>query len=226
MVVGIERPAVGPSSARPATRLEPGRTRRRSRVSEIVVGIIVVATCALGVVLWHSSTSRTEPVLVLDRPVRAGDALTADAVRVEDVHVGAGVGRVAATDLRTIVGRVASTDLAAGTLVSPGLFAGRPPIPVGATVVSAALVPGQFASFGLHPGQTVDAIHTASPSTGAGAGADAVVLARALVYEIKTLNDTAGTWIVALLVPEDAAPAVASAAAGKSLSLALVPSGS
>jgi hypothetical protein len=176
------------------------------------------------VVLWHSSTSKTEPVLVLARPVRAGETLTADALRAEDAHLGAGVGRVAASDLRTMVGRVASADLPAGTLVSPGLFAGRPAIPVGATVVAAALAPGQFASFGLRPGQAVDAIRTAAPST-AGTG-DATVLARASVYEVKTLNDTSGTWIVSLLLPEDAAPAVASAAAGKSLSLALVPSGS
>jgi hypothetical protein len=45
------------------------------------------------------------------------------------------------------------------------------------------------------------------------------------VYEVKPLDDTAGTWIVSLLVPEDAGPPVASAAAGKSLALALVPSG-
>jgi hypothetical protein len=188
-----------------------------------VVGIVIVAACALGVVLWHSSTSKTESVLVLSRPVRAGEPLAVDAVRAADVHLGAGVDRVAAADLRSVVGRVASTDLAAGTLVSPSLFAGRAPIPAGSTVVSAALAPGQFGSFGLRPGQVVEAIRTTSPS--AGGPTEAAVVAHASVYEIKALNDTAGTWIVSLLVPEDAAPAVASAAAGKSLSLALIGSG-
>jgi hypothetical protein len=226
MAARIERPSAAAASARstrPALRLEAGGIRRRSRVSEIVVGIVVVATCALGVVLWHSSSSKTVSALVLARPVRAGEALAADAVRAEEVHLGPGVGRVAATDVRTLVGKVASADLAAGTLVSSGLFAGRPPIPAGSSVVSAALVPGQFASFGLRPGQVVEAIRTASPSNGGATEASA--LAQASVYEIKTLNDTAGTWIVSLVLPEDAAPAVASAAAAKSLTLALVSPG-
>jgi flagella basal body P-ring formation protein FlgA len=223
MAVRIERPSRATTSARPALRLEANGTRRRSRVSELVLGIVVVAACALGVVLWHSSTSKTESVLVLARPVRAGEALTADATRVEEVHLGPGVDRVAATDLRAVVGQVAGTDLAAGTLVAPGLFAGPPSIPAGSTVVSAALVPGQFGSFGLRAGEAVDAIRTASPSSGG--APEATVLARATVYEVKPLDDTAGTWIVSLLVPEDAGPAVASAAAGKSLALALVPSG-
>jgi hypothetical protein len=88
-------------------------------------------------------------------------------------------------------------------------------------VVAAALVPGQFATFQLRPGQPVTAIRTG----GATAGAEPVagtVLAPATVYEVRPLDDTAGTWIVSLLVPDSAAPGVASAAAAKSLSLALV----
>jgi hypothetical protein len=222
MAVRIERPPGAAAAARPTSPRESVSPRRRSRVSEIVVGVVVVATCALGVVVWHASVARTEAVLVLARPVRAGETLSADALRVEDVHLGAGVSRVAASDLRAVVGKVASADLAAGTLVTSSLLAGRPPVPAGATVVAAALVPGQFATFGLRSGQAVDAIRT-SPSSGG--TAEPAVLARASVYEIKTLADTAGTWIVSLLVPEDAAAAVASAAASKSLSLALVSAG-
>ena len=48
------------------------------------------------------------------------------------------------------------------------------------------------------------------------------MLAPATVYEIRPLDDTAGTWIVSLLVPRGGAPGVASAAAAKALSLALV----
>jgi hypothetical protein len=187
----------------------------------MALGVVVVAVCALGAVLWQRSTTSTEAVLVLSRSVHAGEALPADALRVEDVHVGAGVGHVAAAGASRLVGKTATADLPAGTLVTDALFAGRPPIPAGTSVVAAALVPGQFATFQLRPGQPVTAIRTG----GATAGAEPVagtVLAPATVYEVRPLDDTAGTWIVSLLVPDSAAPGVASAAAAKSLSLALV----
>jgi hypothetical protein len=71
-----------------------GSGRRRARLSELALGIVVVAVCALGVVLWQRSTTSTDAVLVLGRAVRAGEELRADAMRVEQVHVGAGVGHV------------------------------------------------------------------------------------------------------------------------------------
>ena len=197
-----------------------GGGRRRGRISEVAVGVVVVAVCGLGVVLWHSSTTDTEATLVLGRSVRAGEELRPDALRVEQLHVGTLVGHVAAATRRRVVGKIATADLAAGTLVSVGLFVGRPPVPAGSTVVAAALVPGQFATFQLRPGQAVAAIRTGGPT--APRRTPARCWPTATVYEVRTLDDTTGTWIVSLLVPESSAPAVASAAAAKTLSLALV----
>jgi len=219
MAARIERPSVGGGrepGARPLVRIDAANTRRRSRISEIVVGVVIVLVCGLGVVLWHASTTHSELALVLTRSLRAGETLTADALTSRAVQVGSSVSHVSASEAGRVVGKVATADLSAGTLVSSGLFAAQPAVPAGATVVSAALIPGQFATFGLRPGQVVDAIHTADD-------ASATVLARATVFEIRPLEDAAHTWIVSLLVPEaDAAP-VASAAATKSLALALVP---
>ena len=131
------------------------------------------------------------------------------------------MGHLAATDAARVIGQSATADLPAGTLVTAALFAGRPPVPAGSSVVAAALVPGQFATFQLRPGQTVTAIRTGGATAGAEPYAG-TVLAPATVYEVRPLDDTAGTWIVSLLVPEAAAPGVASAAAAKALSLALV----
>ena len=177
------------------------------------MGVVIVAVCALGVVVWHQSTSASESVLVLASAIRAGETLTADALRREDAHIGAGVEHVRAADAATVIGKVAGADLVAGTLVSAALFAGRPPVPAGSSVVAAALQPGQFATFQLRPGQAVRALR---------ADASAVAIVAATVYEVRALADTNGTWIVSLLVPDSAAPAVAAAAAAKTLSLALV----
>jgi hypothetical protein len=223
MAARIDRIPATLRSARGTTRpagVASSGGRRRGRISEIAVGVVVVAVCALGVVLWHSSTTDTEATLVLGRSVRAGEELHADALRVEQLHIGPLVGHVAAVDSASVVGKIATADLAAGTLVSQGLFVARPPVPAGSIVVAAALVPGQFATFQLRPGQSVAAIRTGGLDSGGRDGGE--VLAAATVFEIRTLNDSTGTWIVSLLVPESSAPAVASAAAAKTLSLALV----
>ena len=219
MAARIERLLVGSwreAGASLLVRIDAVNTRRWSRILEIVIGVVIVLVCGLGVVFWHASTTHSELALVLTRSVRAGETLTADALTSRAVQVGSSVSHVPASEASRVVGKVATADLTAGTLVSAGLFAAQPAVPAGATVVSAALVPGQFATFGLRPGQVVDAIRTADD-------ASATELARATVFEIRPLEDTAHTWIVSLLVPEaDAAP-VASAAAAKALALALVP---
>ena len=92
---------------------------------------------------------------------------------------------MAATDVgRASSARSATADLPAGTLVTAALFAGRPPVPAGSTVVAAALVPGQFATFQLRPGQSVTAIRTGGATAAAEPDAGAV-LAPATVYEIR-----------------------------------------
>src|SRR5207245_524158 len=152
------------AGTRPLVRVDHVGAKRRSRVSEIVIGVVVVLVFGLGVVLWHASTTRSEMVLVLARPVRAGESLPADALVSRAVQVGALVEPLPTSDASRVVGKVATADLAAGTLVSDGLFVAQPVVPAGSTVVAAALVPGQFATFGLRPGQAVDAIRTAAPS--------------------------------------------------------------
>jgi len=223
MATRIERPSPVDGrdlARRPVGRVDPIGGRRRSRISEIAIGVVVVFVFGLGVVLWHASTTRTEVALLLARPIRAGEPLAADALTAHAVQLGGSVEHVAAADAARVIGKVAAADLAAGTLVAPGLFVAQPTVPAGSTVVAAALLPGQFASFALRPGQSVDAIRTGGAPPG---DADGAVLTRATVFEIRPLDDTAGTRIVALVVPDSAAAPVASAAAAKSLSLALVP---
>jgi hypothetical protein len=179
--------------------------------------LVVVAVCGLGVVLWHTSSSRTTQVLVLSRAVRAGETLSSDAVRSADVRLGQGVTAIPVNQAKTVLGKVAAADLSVGTLVAPALFSTRPSLPAGSTVIAAALVPGQFASFALRPGSVVDAIRA-----GEGDAPGQIVASHATVFEVRELKDSAGTWIVSLVVPEQASAAVASAATAKRLTLALV----
>ena len=72
MATRIERPSVAgrrEAGARPLVRIDAVNTRRRSRLSEIVIGVVVVLVFGLGVVLWHASTTHSELALVLTRRI-------------------------------------------------------------------------------------------------------------------------------------------------------------
>jgi flagella basal body P-ring formation protein FlgA len=121
MVRAVEpRPSAPRAQTRgPLVRLEPPTSRRRSRVPELVLGIVLVAAFGLGTVLWQTSSAKREPKLVLARPVQRGDVLTADALRVENVRLTTGVNAVGSDEARTVVGKIAVADLAAGTTWCP-----------------------------------------------------------------------------------------------------------
>src|SRR3954452_20044907 len=164
-----------PSSSaprRPLVRLEPVEPRRRSRVSEIVVGVVVVAACGLGTVLWQASSSHRERVLVLAHAVKAGEPITSGDLTVGDVHLGTGVDAVPTDEAGRVLAHVAVADLPAGTLVAPALFVDRPALPTGARIVGIALAPAELPTFDLRPGQKVDVLGTARAVASASAAAN------------------------------------------------------
>ena len=225
MVRAVDRPAPSTraTSRGPLVRLEPPTTRRRTRVPELVLGVVLVAAFGLGTVLWQTSTARREPKLVLARAVSRGDVLTADALRVENVRLSAGVESVSSAEAKLVVGKAAVADLAAGTLVSRALFADQVVPGVGERVVGMALAPGEYPTSRLRRGDVVDIVFapTAVPAPGS-QGVTGEVLARGVkVWDIEKRGDNSGTLVVSVVVPEAQLAAVTTAAAQKQVRLAL-----
>jgi hypothetical protein len=188
--------------------------QRRVRIPELAVGVLVVAGCALGAVLWQASAVERDAVLALRNDVSRGEAVSADDLRVVYVSSDDPIGHVAEGRLADVVGRVAATDLPAGTLLSPALLVAGAAVEPGQGVVGLALEPGQVPTATLRAGDVVNVV-------AGGTDIDNVLAQRAEVYAIEELP-TEGRVFVSLAMPETDANAVATAAEAGPVRLVLV----
>jgi hypothetical protein len=194
--------------------LEPAK--RRLRLPELALGILVVAGCALAAVLWTASSVERDPVLAIRQPVLRGEPLTADDVGVVYVSSDNPISHLAEDHLPQVIGRVAATDLSEGTLLSAGLLLDGSAVEPGAGVVGLALEPGQVPTPSLRSGDIVNVVAAGS------AGSDGTVIAeRAEVYAVEDLP-AEGRVFVSLSTNEVDANTIAAAADGTPLRLVLV----
>jgi hypothetical protein len=198
-------------------RVEPPLTTGRRRLPELVLGIFLVAGCALGAVLLATTARERTPALALRNDVTRGDVLTAEDVKT--IHVGYErddpVPHLAPGDDDQVLGRAALTDLGAGTLVTAAQFAPQTDVlSAGDGAVGLALEAHEMPSVGLVPGDLVTVI--AEDQAG---GATSVAADAAQVVSIQELTASAGEaerWWVTLRSSEDDAVALALSTAGDS----------
>jgi hypothetical protein len=194
-------------------RVEPPLSSGRRRLPELVLGIFLVAGCALGAVLLAASGRERTPVLALKADVSRGAVLTSGDL--ETVYVGSDnpITYVRAGDDEQVVGRAALTDLKAGTLVTVDQFAPQTDVlSSGDGAVGLALEAHEMPSVGLVPGDLVTVI--AEDPTG---GSASVAAEAAQVVAIEELTASAGEaerWWVTLRSSENDAVGLALAAVG------------
>lgn len=221
------------SGTRPSAPLESagrngkGRTapspvappKRRVRLPELAVGILVTVLFALGAVLWHLNATTKVPALAVSTEVRRGEVIESSDLRVIYLASDDTVVRLTAADSSSVVGRVALVDLAPGTIVTSAVVADAAALSEGEGVVGLALEPGQYPSLGLAPG---DRVHVVVTTEGAAAaeGGPKVVAHDATVFEVEDLASS--RRLVSILAAEADAEAVASAASSGGLRLVLV----
>lgn len=213
-------PARGPDDVRAGARISrtgrshvgalPGTTRLR--LSEIAIGVLLVAGAALGVVLWHTSSTSTRPALVLARGVERGHVfVAADFASAQAAAHGMVLLPYSARD--SMVGRIAATDLAAATPVTDSVAVETVPIAPGEAVVARRLDAGEFPA-GLAPGSTVEVllvVETMS-STSATPERESIVLPDpAVVDGVNGLDTLGDAVVITLRLPEAAARQVAAA---------------
>jgi hypothetical protein len=216
---------------RAATRggvgVEPPVSRRRRRLPELVVGVLLVAVFALAALVLATSGRERSPVLVLTGDVSRGEVI--DESHLSTVHVGSdsALTAVAEDDASSVVGRAALTDLSAGTLVTREQLG--EPVEVldrGAGVVGLSLEAGQLPSLDLAPGDRVSVV--AGASVGGGEDAAGVVIEAGEVVSFERVGDPDQPgvqlrWWVAVRAAEGAATeAAAVAASGTDVHLVLV----
>lgn len=179
---GAASSAVGSrwAAGRPRRGPVPARGRRR-RWPHLFVGLLLVAACAAGVVVLSQQLSERRPVLVLARPVVAGQVLTAADVTLARVAADAPVAVIGAERLPEVVGSTAAVDLRAGSLVTEAVLGPAEVPAAGESVVALGVKPGRYPPR-LRAGASVRVVPVASQDTGAApanapeGGWDAVVL--------------------------------------------------
>jgi hypothetical protein len=199
--------------------------RRRARLPEVALGVLLMVGFSLAAVLWHMSATERVPVLALAGEVARGEVIEPGDLLV--VYLGADqpVAHLPRGAAGELVGRVAVADLPAGTVLTRSHVVARSPLGPGDGVVGLALDPGQFPAMGLVPGDVVNVV-TAAPTGApdeaqAGEGSAGVLARRAEVYAVEPLG-TQGRLFVSLRMPEAVANAVAAAAEGGPVRLVLV----
>lgn len=208
------RTATSPPRATP-------KLRGRRRPVPVIAGAILVVFLA-GTFMWIQLRSdHNATVLVVNRPVSAGATITAADLRTARITPDPTIELVKASDADTVIGRTARIPLVAGTVLSaqqvgPAAFPAS-----GQAAIAVPVAAGRLPA-GLAPGARVQVVTVAATNGGAGQPAPVAVTAPVgMVIAITGDVDGAGTTVVSLLLPTDAALAVAGSAGD--ITLAVLP---
>lgn len=202
-------------------RVQPPASRTRRRLPEILIGLLLVAGCALAAVVTWTNTSGRAPVLVVARPVQPGAALVEADLTTVGVAADGGLATLPATALQEVVGRVARVPLSAGTLLSEDLVAPESAVPDGFGIVGLSLEPGAFPTPELRAGDVVQVIGTPTAGAAGVAGESVVLVEAAQVFSVSPAGESTDRQLVAVVVPELDTAKVAGAAAQDGIRLAM-----
>ena len=206
---------------------EPGAASRlaapgkRRSIPYAVLGIVLVAACALGFLVTSVSLGARSAVLAVAGTVKAGQVITAGDLRSVQVAAGPGVAVIPVSEQSSVIGRTAAVTLTAGSLLTRSEL-GASTVPGANGAVVSVLV-----KFGAYPadlsaGARV-AVATGSAGSGAAsnatAGAGAVPLSgdpQATVLAVTASGSGDGSAAVELQTDSVAAAAIAAIPSGQS----------
>lgn len=141
-----------------STALVPNSRTRRVRVPEVVVGVLLVAGCALAAVIWQRHADRTDAFVVAARSITRGTIITTDDVRTG--RFGGDTDALISTHLaNAVVGRVAAVDIVAGDPITYSVLSDEAPLGTDEALTSIALERGDMPP-DLAPGDHVRVIVT------------------------------------------------------------------
>ena len=139
---------------------------RQRQTHLVVIGVLLVAACALGSVLLSRSSARRVDVLVAARDLQPGSQIVAADLRITKVSADTTARFVAATNAGALIGHVPRGFVPEGTALNVGMVAATLQVPAGDAVVGAVLDLGAV-PVTLAVGETVEVLVT-NPQNGAG----------------------------------------------------------
>lgn len=223
----------GPDTAR--TAVERTVAGRRRQLPVVVVGVLLVVGCALAFADASLRTGGGTEVLVVARPVAAGQVVTPADLRAVHLSARGALSTVPAGDEQSVVGRPAAEPLAAGAVLTQADVGSGSAVGAGSDVVAVALKPGAYPP-DLAPGDRVQVVPVssssgaASPGTGSGAGSlggsQTVGPVSVTVLAVQQPSATSGSpAVLSLEVARSDAASVASLAAAGEVALVQIGAG-
>jgi len=187
-------------------------TTPRVRVPELLTGVVVVVGCALGAVLWHTSSTSTRQALVLSHPVERGHVFVEDDFAAASVSA-EGMRLVAFAERDRMLGRIAVADLDSATPITDSVATPTTPLAPGEARVGRRLDAGEYpADLASEARVQVVLVVEQAPVTGGAPTKQSVVLDQVAVVDAVTpLANAADSAIVTLRLPSALAQQVASA---------------
>ena len=218
-------PATTPTRATARTassngRLTPTIGRPRRNPLHIVAGAFLVVVLTLAFMWMQLRAQASMPVLVVVRPVPAGQVITSADLHAASLVPDASVRVVPESQADTVVGRTAAVPLLVGGLLSPDQIGPAAFPAVGEAVVALPVKPGHLPA-GVTPGARVRVLSIAADTTTGGTDPPGVVVAT--VVDVASNVDASGTVVVSLLLP--ASDAAVAAFAGEATLVLLGPAG-
>lgn len=192
------------------TDLQPLARRRRARLPEVAIGLLVMLGFGLAAVLWQLNATQKDPVLALANDVRRGEVIDRADLRVVFVATDDAIAHVRRDDAASIIGHAAAADLPVGALLTRASVVAGSILNAGEGIVGLALEPGQVPSADLRSGDIVNVVVGAT-TDGAGVRSGEVVVRGAEVYSVEPETST-GRILVSLKTSEENANRIATAA--------------
>lgn len=183
--------------------------RSRLRLPELALGLLLVAGGALGAVLWYTSATAEETVVVAARDLPRGHVITAADLRPATVTGAEGIALVSGADASMLLGQVLTVDVPAAAALVPSMVTDRPPLADGEGLFSLALSAGQ-APAELSPFDVVRLVATTNDPLGGRSEPD-ILEAAAEVWSVLPPTEYDPSTLVTLRGPIELAAVVAAA---------------
>lgn len=196
----------------PSRLASPGK--RRS-IPYAILGVALIAACALGALLTSVSLSSRGAVLALSSTVRAGQVITAADLRSVQVSAGSGVTLIPAAESGSVIGRSAAVTVESGSLLTRADL-GASTVPGAGQAVLTVLVKFGSYSVDLSAGAHVAvATGPASGATGTSAGEPLDTDPQATVISVTPSTTSDGSVAVEMSTDTTSASQIAAIPAGQ-----------
>jgi len=202
---------------------EASVAKKKSRVPEIALGVLLVAGCALAALAWQTIADPSRTVLAVGTDVSRGEIITVNDLQTVQIASNDIINVIGSEQASTVVGQIAQVDLTAGTLLAPTMVADVVGIEADQALVGITINRGDLPSATLRTGSPVDVVVTPSNNGDDSFLTEAegsVLIRNAVVAEIATGGEGVN---IALAVADADAPVLARAIAAGRVRLVAVP---